>query len=409
MAIERLSFGSESQYNAIELAIHLARYSTAQNLCQNLKVLDVACGEGYGSYAMAAFWNAAFVTGVDISEEAIENAQKVFSHPNVEYISSPAENIDTLFEPESFDLVISLETIEHVKDPGQFLSAIRKVLKPDGIAIISCPNDHWYYGPGESQNPFHLRTYYFDEFRQLAETYLGEANYYLFGRPLNGFGNFLPVNDALSGRKMTAELNNAAVRNVNLISTDQNISAEDSSYFIGVWGKLPVKKEELVNCVFFPVSMDKFSITLEDLNAALKSRVSLLEGTEKQNEELKTELQNHANRISELEKWTVELQSALRNSENRALDLEKWSRELQSELSQANNQLEFERLETEKMQSENNALQLANNNLQMEIENRQQLIESAQNTIEAMESSRFWKLRNEYFKLKNAVSVKDKK
>lgn len=156
MTIERISFSSESQYNAIELSIHLGRYSIVQKLCRGLDILDVACGEGYGSYAMASFWDAKSVTGVDISEEAINTARNIFPHPNVKYISASAEDISKMFEPESLDLIISLETIEHINDPEKFLTAIKSLLKPGGIIVLSCPNDHWYYDPANLKIHFIL-------------------------------------------------------------------------------------------------------------------------------------------------------------------------------------------------------------------------------------------------------------
>lgn len=335
--MERLSFGPENKYNAVELAIHLSRYLTARNLCRGLSVLDVACGEGYGAYAMASFWGAKSVTGVDVSEEAVNTARNLFPHPNVEYIASTAESIDELFAPGTFDLVVSLETIEHVKDPEKFLSAIRKVLKPGGIVILSCPNDHWLYGPGETQNPFHLRTYYFNEFKEQAEKYLGEANCFLFGRPVNGFGNFLPIAKesgaaAAAGKKMAEEFKRTDEIRVSRIGTDQPLSAENCLYFVGVWGDLPVAREELVDCAFYPIQMNRFSVTVEDLHPRLES-------VEKWAVELQTALRNSETRISELEGWTVELQTSLRNSENHVLELEKLAAELQSSLEQAQEEL----------------------------------------------------------------------
>ena len=408
MSVERLSFNSGNNYSAIELSIHLARYSTAQKICKGLNVLDVACGEGYGAFAMASFWEAKSVKGVDISEEAIQMAQNVFSHPNVEYIAAAAEKIDELFEENSFDMVISLETIEHVNSPEIFLSAIKKVLNPNGIIILSCPNDHWYYGPGESENPFHLRTYYFNEFKDLVEKQFGGANCYLLGRPITGFGNFLwSANGNIDPKTtMTEELLNSKTIQVNQVKPDEPVLTDDCSFFVGVWGDLPVEAAQLANAAFYSTSMDKFSLTLEDRNKALTSQVSALTANLENSGEFNKNLQflqkNSQTRIADLEKWTVELQSVVSNYQNRILELDKLTSELQSRISELENQitsLQIDLIETSKK------LDMS----QLDSEKFQKELEDSKTTIKLMEESKFWKIRNQWFNLKdNFPSEKNK-
>ena len=73
--MERLDFSSATKYSSIEVSIHLCRYLNAKNYCQDKKVLDVACGEGYGS-ALIKRWGARKVVGIDCSEEAIKKASE---------------------------------------------------------------------------------------------------------------------------------------------------------------------------------------------------------------------------------------------------------------------------------------------------------------------------------------------
>lgn len=193
---------------------------------------------------------------------------------------------------------------------------------------------------------------------------------------------------------MTVELNNTRTIQVNQINTDQPISTEDCSYFIGIWGNLPVKNEELDNCVLYPISMDSFSIQTDETKTDI-------ENIKKWNEELQTAFRNAENRISELDKWTIELQGVLRNAETRVAELDKWTEELQSNLLEANNKLAESNT---RLSEESEQKQIA----QSEIERLQQQLETARHIVKTMEASKFWKLRNQWVKVKNSLPTNDK-
>ena len=134
---------------------HLKRYQFAKTLIKDGdEVLDIACGVGYGSYVMAENKNANF-TAVDISTGAIEHANKHFKRDNIEFICSPAET----FEPEKkFDVMISFETIEHLRHDKVFIGLITKHLKQGGLFICSTPNE-LNVPHSILSTPFHYRHY----------------------------------------------------------------------------------------------------------------------------------------------------------------------------------------------------------------------------------------------------------
>ena len=155
--MERLDFTGNMKYNAEEAAIHLGRYLLAKPYVKGKRVLDAACGEGYGSRLMKD-WGASEVIGIDISEEGIEKAKKLFSEDNLHFLVHAVEMLP--FSNDSFDLVISLETIEHLDKPEAFLKEITRVLKPGGTVIMSCPNDAYYARMDENYiNPYHKKRY----------------------------------------------------------------------------------------------------------------------------------------------------------------------------------------------------------------------------------------------------------
>ena len=144
---------------------HLAVYEWIAARVAGDSVLDMACGEGYGSAVLAG--TAARVVGVDGNPEAHEHARLRYTGPNLTFEWGAVESYG---EPGAFDAVVFLQTIEHVVDPPAVLAHFRRILKPGGTAYISTPNVLTLAPPGatRSGNPWHLREYRADEFAALC-------------------------------------------------------------------------------------------------------------------------------------------------------------------------------------------------------------------------------------------------
>jgi SAM-dependent methyltransferase len=256
-AIERLSFDAAQPHEAIEAAIHLNRYLLARGLCAGKRVLDAACGEGYGSQFMVERWGASSVDGVDVSEDAITRATQLFAGDRVRFHCRRAEDLDEIFAPGQFDVAISLETIEHLNDPAAFLRSLRRVVVPGGAIVVSCPNDHWYYPTPEQRNPFHVRKYTFDEFRALVERELGPECRYMVGVPAAGFATVPFERRWMGGNGDAARAEMFEAREevrALLVPADDRIGWENCSYFVALWG---CGAERALTAAVYPLSMDK--------------------------------------------------------------------------------------------------------------------------------------------------------
>lgn len=143
---------------------HKVRYEFASQYVVGKKVLDIASGSGYGT-SMLARAGAEEVTGIDIDREAVEEAEKKYIQNNLKYMHGSAYHIP--FSDSSVDLLVSFETIEHLKDYKKFLSEIRRVLKENGLLIISTPNKEIY----QEKNPYHLKEFELGEFESLLKEY----------------------------------------------------------------------------------------------------------------------------------------------------------------------------------------------------------------------------------------------
>jgi 2-polyprenyl-3-methyl-5-hydroxy-6-metoxy-1,4-benzoquinol methylase len=144
---------------------HVSRYKFASEYVKGKTVFDIACGTGYGTDILRAA-GAERVFGADVSSEAIEIAKNRYRSATVEFKVGDILNID--FPKNYFDVITCFETIEHVHDQEKALKEIKKVLKPNGLLIISSPNRK-LTSPGKAidappNNPFHTMEYTTKEF-----------------------------------------------------------------------------------------------------------------------------------------------------------------------------------------------------------------------------------------------------
>ncbi len=151
-------------------ADHMLRYMASRELVRGRHVLDVACGEGYGSALLAE--TAADVLGLDISAEAVAHASVAHrALGNLRFDTASAVRLPC--DAETVDAVVSFETIEHLTaaDQARFINEIRRVLRPSGLFIASTPNRPAYATASGRPNPFHLHELDETEFRTLLEPF----------------------------------------------------------------------------------------------------------------------------------------------------------------------------------------------------------------------------------------------
>lgn len=174
---ERFIPGMSEKYIVAE---HYQRYNAVLNIVKGKKVLDAACGAGYGTALMASV--AEEVTGIDISSEAISYANTRYSDiGNARYLEASIAELP--FSDNSFDVIISFETIEHVNEELQnkFLKEIKRCLKDDGILVMSSPDKRTYSDLPGFSNEFHVKEFYFDEFDAFLHREFKYVEHYLQG------------------------------------------------------------------------------------------------------------------------------------------------------------------------------------------------------------------------------------
>jgi SAM-dependent methyltransferase len=157
---------------------HWHRYAWAAPLVAGKRVLDAACGEGYGSHLLSA--SAAEVIGVDLSMEAVEHARVKYSDSNLSFRQADVTRLP--LEDDSVDVVVSFETLEHLAEQDEMLAEFRRVLRSDGVLLISSPDRKTYSDETGYANPFHVRELYRDEFEALLARHF--PAFRLFGQKL---------------------------------------------------------------------------------------------------------------------------------------------------------------------------------------------------------------------------------
>jgi ubiquinone/menaquinone biosynthesis C-methylase UbiE len=151
-------------------AEHTTRYLAATALVEGRRVLDIACGSGYGTHLLSQ--SAEHVVGVDVSPVAVSYASQTYGAGNNEFVVGDATAIP--LPDDCVDVVVSFETIEHVASYGAFVAEVDRVLAPDGLFVLSTPNDAEFI----QDNHFHLHQFGHDELLGLVRPYFTHVEEY---------------------------------------------------------------------------------------------------------------------------------------------------------------------------------------------------------------------------------------
>jgi len=154
----------------------MQRYVFASQYIENKIVLDIACGIGYGCNIMKNKYPSAFVIGADNYFNGLKYGRDVFEK-GIKFCQLDALHLP--FKDSTFDIVVSMETVEHLSDLNGFLREIYRILNDGGIFVCSTPNKHFTERIGaEKDNPFHLKEYIKDEMLDILSNFFHEVESY---------------------------------------------------------------------------------------------------------------------------------------------------------------------------------------------------------------------------------------
>ncbi len=155
---------------------HWHRYAFADRLVKGKRVLDAACGEGYGSALLAR--SAASVVGVDIDAATIAHARAQYRDARLRFVEGSCTSLP--LPDGAVDVVVSFETIEHLPEADQpaMLAEFARVLAPGGVLVISSPNRALYSDARDYVNEFHVHELYRDGLEKLLKGRFGAQRWF---------------------------------------------------------------------------------------------------------------------------------------------------------------------------------------------------------------------------------------
>jgi len=304
---------------------HISRYSFAAKFVANKQVLDVGCGSGYGSDILAST-GAAKVIGVDISEEAISYCQKYYKQSNLKFEQGDCTSLK--FKEKSFDVIVAFELIEHIENEQKFLNETKRLLKKNGILILSTPNKETYgldhpLG-GKQKNPFHVKEY-------TEKELLSTLNKFFTNTTL--LYQFYPSTMAILDGKLGKKIEELPVK-----GSFEKIS--DTNYFIVLCSN--EKIDSYTNFVYLfnhetlpqanykefkkwvkslsEQNKDKES-ELSSLNSSLKDKESELSSLNSSLKDKESELSSLNSSLKDKESEITQLQSSLESTQQQIMDI----------------------------------------------------------------------------------------
>ena len=298
-------------HGAIELE-HLHRYYLAKEVVQGKIVLDIASGEGYGSYILSKIANK--VIGVDISEEAVTHAKNKYVSDNLDFLVGSCAAIP--LPDNSVDVIVSFETIEHHTEHEKMMEEIKRILKIDGCLIISSPDKLEYSDKPNYSNPHHVKELYRDEFKDLLTKYFKYQH--IYGQRI-AYGSAIMSENAVS-EIATYQLNDqfakpyCGIANaIYLIAITSDVhlpvlgsglleQSVDNSEAVQAWKQKTADLHSQFDGIITKLSTEavEFNLTLTEYNKKLSEKSSHLIEREQRLAELNHHLTDRDARVAEL-------------------------------------------------------------------------------------------------------------
>ena len=155
---------------------HLHRYEEVlKPLSGNETILDIACGSGFGTHLLSTS-STGKVYGGDLSSKAINLCQKTWNKDNLSY--GIMDGTQLRFEDNTFDVVVSFETIEHTTRFNEMIQELKRVVKPNGTIYLSTPNIKVNSPSGIVTNPYHKQEWDYTEFTKILKTHFSKFKLY---------------------------------------------------------------------------------------------------------------------------------------------------------------------------------------------------------------------------------------
>ena len=203
---------------------HLHRYAYASTLVKKKRVLDLACGEGYGSNLLGSA--AASVVGIDIDANVISHASEKYRRENLRFLTASITAVP-IQKDHCFDVIVCFEAIEHLDNQHALLAEAKRLLDPEGLLIVSTPNKPIYREESQDLNPFHVKELHFAEFEELLARYFRNVKF--LGQRVHPSSSVWPIGETGDNRfhEFVMERGNTEF---NFISAEKRVAL----YFIAI-------------------------------------------------------------------------------------------------------------------------------------------------------------------------------
>jgi len=303
---------------------HLHRYWFAAGLAEGRDVLDIGSGEGYGAALLAE--SAASVVGIELDAQAVAHSQANYAAPNLSFVQGSALELGR-FDDESFDLVVCFELIEHLADHEGLLGGIDRVLRPDGLLVLSTPDRRIYTEAHDYHNPFHVRELSEPELRTLLAGWF--PNVRLWGQHVSSGSNLVGLDEAggdvaepvvvdREGGRWERVADAPPVYLV-AVASRSPLPALPGRYALVDPGLQILRREEARH-----EATRQEAAQLQRERDELRGRLARLDGMERALAESEDERERMGRRVAELEEAAADVRQVAAEAQDRIAALEPW-------------------------------------------------------------------------------------